>query len=209
MMRHSLLAFVLVKIKIDERDHFLFVKHPKWGDWSLVGGHVEPGEEQHWDRTAMREADEELSPLRSGLDFTLIELLRESVSWGPVQSRSAGGHPTRYSARYFALHFLHDPVDLLPRLSREDFIFVPEAHLEEGKWEEDIADTLLQLARVMPEGLSAVPPAWPRALQRDEVFVQVRPFDRERRRARKAPSVERSDDAIAPFAGAQLRLSRR
>jgi 8-oxo-dGTP pyrophosphatase MutT (NUDIX family) len=209
MMRSSSLAFVLIKMKIGAYDHFMFIRHPKWGDWSLVGGHVEPGEEDRWERTAIREANEELSPLTWGHDFDLAELLHGAVSWGPVQSRSAGGHPTLYTARYFALRFLGDPRRLLPALSSADFIFVPEAHLEDGKWEQDIADTLLQLARVIPGGLSAVPPAWPRALQVSEISVQVRPFDRERRRACRAPPADRGESVIAAFADAQVRLSRR
>lgn len=208
-MRRSSLAFVLIKMKIDANDHFMFIKHPKWGDWSLVGGHVEPGEEERWERTAIREANEELSPLEWGHDFDLTGLLHGAVSWGPVQSRSAGGQSTMYTARYFALRFLGDPRVLLPALPSTDFIFVPAAHLEDGQWEQDVADTLLQLARVIPGGLAAVPPAWPRSLRASEVSVQVRPFDRERRRVRRSPLTERGEGVVAAFADAQVRLSRR
>lgn len=176
MIRESALSFVLIKLKIENRDYFMFEKHKKWGDWGLVGGHVDPGEEGRWLVTATREANEELAPLHAGVDFRLSGLLQEPISWGPVQSKSAGGRVTRYTAQYFSLSFVVPPYEALNRLSRDRFLFVPEAHLAHGQWESDVADTLAELARTFWGGLAGVPLSWPDSLTEDEVHVQVRPF---------------------------------
>lgn len=108
-------------------------RHPKWGDWSLVGGHVEQGEEDDWLKTASREAEEELAPLTLGGDFT-VEPLPVELRWGPCPSRSAGGMPTEYRARYFVLRFLKDPREILDVLPESEFRLVPidEVESDEG-----------------------------------------------------------------------------
>jgi 8-oxo-dGTP pyrophosphatase MutT (NUDIX family) len=178
MIRQSTLSFVLIKLRLGDRDHFMFEKHSKWGDWGLVGGHAEPGEEGNWLLTATREANEELAPLRAGSDFVLSSLLEEPITWGPVPSRSAGGQMTKYTAQYFVLSFRVAPERALKRLMSDRFLLVPQAHLENGQWEPDVADTLAELARTMFDGLSAIPLSWSDSLNEDEVHVQVRPFRR-------------------------------
>ncbi len=187
--RRSALAFVLIKINIDGRDHLLFLAHTKWGDWGLVGGHVNKGEEGRWLDTARREAEEELTPLRYGRDFVLKGLLARPISWGPVESRSAKGAESIYSAQYFTLRFKRDPVELLAQLDRGNFLLVPQEHFSPPLWDSDVADTLRRLDDALPEGLSSVPWSWPVTVEGERVGVQIRPF----RAATEAVSLDDAD----------------
>jgi len=126
-MRTSDLALVLIRLTIQEEPHLVLIRHRKWGDWSLVGGHLEPEERSDWARAARRECNEELAPLRYGADFTLLPLLDRPVRWGPVPSRSAGNVPTIYTAQFFALRFLRPPAECLAQLPAENFCIVREA----------------------------------------------------------------------------------
>lgn len=128
-MRHSDIAYVLIRLHAEGQDCFLLHRHAKWGDWTLVGGHVEPGEERDWLRSAAREACEELAPLVLGRDFE-VEPLRLVLEWGPEPSRSAFGEPTEYRAEYFLLRFLADPRALLPNLPHSEFRLVPISSLD-------------------------------------------------------------------------------
>ena len=51
-IRQPDLALVVARIDVDGTPHWLLRRHPKWGDWSLVGGHVEPDEVLDWMLTA-------------------------------------------------------------------------------------------------------------------------------------------------------------
>ncbi len=122
-MRHSDIAYVLIRLQSEGRDFLLLHRHAKWGDWSLVGGHVEPGEEGNWLATAAREAAEEMEPLKLREDFD-VEPLQLRVHWGPHPSRSAFGTPTQYRAEYFVLRFLRTPEEVMRRLPEGEFRLV-------------------------------------------------------------------------------------
>jgi 8-oxo-dGTP pyrophosphatase MutT (NUDIX family) len=128
-MRRSHVAYVLIRLHADGEDCVLLHRHSKWGDWTLVGGHVEADEEHDWLIAAAREAGEELAPLRLGGDFE-VERLRVMASWGPEPSRSAFGEPTEYSVEYFLLRFKKDPRELLAVLPASEFRLVPLRSLE-------------------------------------------------------------------------------
>lgn len=128
-MRHSDVAYVLIHLRAGGRNCVMLHRHPKWGDWSLVGGHVEPGEEDDWLATAAREAGEELAPLTLGTDFD-VERLDVELQWGPCESRSAGGMLTEYRAQYFVLRFSKDPRALLPALQESEFRLLPIEAIE-------------------------------------------------------------------------------
>jgi 8-oxo-dGTP pyrophosphatase MutT (NUDIX family) len=95
-MRHVKLAQVIVPLQIDHEKFFLLRKNIKWNDWGLVGGHVEPNEEGRWKSTAIRECNEELAPLENRKDFLLFAIPGRPITWGPIESKSTGGTPTRY-----------------------------------------------------------------------------------------------------------------
>ena len=159
MTRHSEVAYVLVRVDAGGEPLFLLRFHEKWGDWSLVGGHVEQYDEGDWARTATREAEEELAPLKSGKDFVLLPMLRQPTTWGPVKSRSAGGAETKYTAQFFALRLLGDPARSLKRLPAEDFLLVPQSKLERQPRLAAVAATIDVARRKLPAGLKSVPPA--------------------------------------------------
>jgi 8-oxo-dGTP pyrophosphatase MutT (NUDIX family) len=171
--RTSRIAYVLVRLLVGEKDCFLLRVHRKWGDWGLVGGHVEDDELDDWRRAAEREANEELEPLRLGVDFSLEPLDNAPESWGPVPSRSTAGVPTKYCAAWFTLQFLRDPVECLSELPDEEFLLVERdaALIAAGG---DVTALLARLERELPEGLSSVPLAWPYQLDRAAVASKIR-----------------------------------
>lgn len=152
-MRYSELALVVIRLKINSEPHHLLIRHSKWGDWSFVGGHVEPDEKNDWARAAVRECNEELAPLRFGDDFMLLPLLDQPLRWGPLASKSAGDEPTIYTAQIFALRFLKPPADCLARLSPDEFRIVPESEVVSGRQDPD-ALTARAINRVDPAALA-------------------------------------------------------
>lgn len=117
-MRQSKLSLVLIRVDIEDRPKLLLMRHRKWGDWSLVGGHVEPEEGNDWARAAARECNEELAPLQHGKDFVLLPVLAVPDWWGPVDSKSAG-EPTMYTAQFFEMRFLRDAGACITELLRQ------------------------------------------------------------------------------------------
>lgn len=159
--RHSKLALVLICVDIDGTPHLLFHRHRKWGDWSLVGGHVEPGEEADWQSTATREAEEELAPLRANADFIVEPLPTAPIEWGPVPSRSKGNAPTTYSVRYYTLRFLHDAATSLCRLDPREFVLVQLEDLEAPTPKFSMSDTFERFAASLGRRLRELPRSWP------------------------------------------------
>lgn len=158
-MREIELANVVIKLRgSDARSYYLLHRHEKWGDWSLVGGHVEPGEEGLWASTAARETEEEMAPLRHGRDFLLVPILTWPVKWGPTPSRSAGGAPTIYRAQFFRLVFRNDPASLLAPLVGRGFLLVSEEQLSSDP---NVGALVRQLEQHLRGGLSGLPTAWP------------------------------------------------
>ena len=88
-MRHSHVVYVLIRLPTLDGPVQLLRRHEKWGDWSLVGGHVEDDEMDDWAAAAVREAKEELEPLVPGEDFRVTPMHAEPFVWGPEASRSA------------------------------------------------------------------------------------------------------------------------
>ena len=155
--RQSDVVYVLAKLRIRGADFLLLNAHRKWGDWSLVGGHVEPTDPD-WRSAAAREVEEEMAPLQHGADVTVEPLAgRPSTEWGPVPSVSAGGAPTCYRANWYVLRFLRDPRACLSKLSGEEFRLVG---LQDVTSEPGVSAIVRQAADLLPGGLKAVPLAW-------------------------------------------------
>jgi hypothetical protein len=173
MTRQSHIACVLIGLKVGDEFALLFMRHKKWKDWSLVGGHVEADEQGDWARTAVRETEEELPPLVHRRDFILLPLLDKPISWGPEKSKSAGGQPTNYTAQFFALKFLTNPVDLLRRLPKEELLLVPERLLHGKSSAVDTGRVFQEVKRALGGKLSSVPPAWDAPLSRQRLPIQL------------------------------------
>lgn len=180
MHRTSWASFVVPRFRLDDGSEVaLFLKHRKWGDWGLVGGHVEPGEEGAWLTTCAREIDEEMPSFRYGQDYELRALRPDPMTWGPVRSRSARGQATVYTAQFFALHCLHDPTRLLAALPHGEFAFADRTLLAEERRKPTglVADPFLRILAALPGGLEDIPLAWPQPISSD-VIPFVTPQDR-------------------------------
>lgn len=155
-VRRSRVAYVLVKLKVRGQDCLLLTAHRKWGDWSLVGGHVEASDSDFW-TAAARETSEELAPLRYGED---MEIRRDSLAcseWGPVSSVSAGGAPTNYQACWYLLEFKSNPKGCLARLPREEFRLV---RLTDVTTSPTISGVVKKIAQLLPGGWQDLPLSW-------------------------------------------------
>ena len=162
-VRQSHLALVVIHLNVEGLPHLLFHRHPKWGDWSLIGGHVESDEETNWHVAAQREADEELAPLRLGEDFAVETKWNGELKWGPVPSRAKNNVPTIYVARYYLLRFLVDPSEALARLNPHDFALV---RAPDGSWPFGnlVSDTFERFAATLHHRFEDVPLSWSRLL---------------------------------------------
>lgn len=153
-LRHSNLAFVFCVLRARGETHLLLNAHRRWGDWSLVGGHVEVDERCDWSRTAAREIEEEMTPLRFESDFVVQPLPLLSLKWGPVTSISTG-QLTRYRARLYLLRFTVDPGTCLSSLRACEFCYIRES---------EVPSTASDAARRSYEhaiqGLGALPLSW-------------------------------------------------
>lgn len=158
-MRHSNVVYVLILLPTVDGPSLLLRRHEKWGDWSLVGGHVEEWEMDDWGLAAAREATEELEPLVNGQDFVVASIHAEPITWGPEASRSAQGQRTIYRIRYYSLTFLRDPVALLGRLPATQFLLVPEREI--GSTEHAVGRPVHRAHRFLHGDLGVVVPrAW-------------------------------------------------
>lgn len=163
-IRISNVVYVLVRVPTPKGSALLLRHHAKWGDWSLVGGHVEEDEMDDWHHAAAREATEELVPLVNEQHF-IVEFERVTnrrFKWGPKPSRSAQGKQTVYNIEYYVLKFLKDPAELLRLLPESEFRLIPERELE------SMADAYGPPVRLAQELLhdhpDAVPPSWDKVL---------------------------------------------
>jgi hypothetical protein len=164
-VRHTDVVYVVAKLRIGETDCVLLNAHRKWGDWSLVGGHVEQTDPD-WRAAAAREVHEEMAPLRCGDDLELEPLKAQATEWGPVLSVSAGGKPTCYRARWFLLRFLADPGECLAQLSPTEFRLFRLSELET----EEQVSSVVQRAASLVGGWRALPFSWGKALDKSPLL---------------------------------------
>lgn len=171
--RRSEISQVVIRLKTHSTSYFLLQQHKKWGDWSLVGGHVEDDERNDWSAAGYREVEEELQPLKRAKDFFLLPLFERPLSWGPVQSQSADGCPTLYTAQFFSMIFIGDPVRTLDRLSPEGLCLFSESDVitmcQIGRASNII--NILQDNLVI--GLGNIPPVWGQPINLSNLSISV------------------------------------
>ena len=157
-MRHSHVVYVLIRLATTAGTWLLLRRHDKWGDWSLVGGHVENHEMHDWQLAAAREAEEELAPLKTDHDFKVRAIHPEPLVWGPEASRSAQGQRTMYHIQYYALEFMTDPLRNLRLLPASDFLLVDQQSIDTTRY--SLGRPLHQARRYLQGGLESIPPVW-------------------------------------------------
>ena len=85
MTRSSHIVYAVARFRANDRVVWLLRRHPKWGDWSLVGGHVE--EDEREDRHQPLGAHARM--LLALLLRLLLSLWRGKPRRWPQRSRSA------------------------------------------------------------------------------------------------------------------------
>lgn len=173
--RISRVVYIVIRVRVEEHDYALLSAHRKWGDWSLVGGHVEPAEESDWARAAQREAEEELAPLRIGIDFAISPISGGPQAWGPLKSQSANGKTTLYEAAWFYLIFLREPMACIERLPLEGFLLVAEDLVCGSERSADVTALLPRLDAALAGGIKSVPYAWPHSVSASPRVAMRRP----------------------------------
>ncbi len=171
-MRHSHVVYTLIRLPITTGPSLLLRRHEKWGDWSLVGGHVEEDEMDEWIKAARREATEEMEPLVDDRDFVIEPMHDEPITWGPEASRSAQGERTVYHIRYYSLRFLRDPAQLLPTLEPRDFLLLTEDEL--GSTTHALGNPVHRARRYLSGGFGSVPFAWAEPLDPASLPTELR-----------------------------------
>jgi hypothetical protein len=172
-MRHSHVVYILIRLFTVDGPALLLRRHEKWGDWSLVGGHVEASEMDNWELAAAREATEELDPLVNGRDFVVEPIHDEPIKWGPEPSRSKQGERTMYYIQYYTLSFLRDPIALLGRLPAAEFLLVPERELDSAG--HTFGSPVHRARRFLRGGFEAAQRAWPGELDPRAFPPSLRP----------------------------------
>jgi 8-oxo-dGTP pyrophosphatase MutT (NUDIX family) len=100
-------AFIVCRLERDGEPHLLLVRDERWGDLTLIGGHEDPEDQRELERTARREALEELGSACACTGFRLLSLTDE-LPFGPTWSKSAG-ISKRYSFKFYAILFDQQP----------------------------------------------------------------------------------------------------
>ncbi|MDF3067257.1 MAG: hypothetical protein K0R38_2858 [Polyangiaceae bacterium] len=163
LIRRSLIAYIVVKLRIGDEDCLLLNIHRKWGDWTFPGGHVEPYDAD-FRAAAVREAMEELAPLRPGEHFEIAPEPLASPEWGPVASPTHFGVATRYQSAFFSLQFKKPPTDCLPWLPPGEFRFHPMSNVLERR---DVGNVVKVLRYDLATNWSSIPLSWSDPLEID------------------------------------------
>jgi len=154
--RETRCAFVVIKLKIDNKDYFILRRDKDWNDLNLIGGHQEEKDNGRFQRTAKRELFEELSAFR-GKAEVLLKPITEPICYGPVWSQSAK------CASVYQLMFYLARLDINPRvlkktLSARSMNFLVDCESLKGAIErKDVSAFLELLQSEVPGGLEAIP----------------------------------------------------
>jgi len=154
--REARCAFVVIKLKIDNKDYFVLRRDKDWNDLNLIGGHQEERDNGRFKRTAKREMFEELSALRGKAEVELMPIA-EPIRYGPVWSHSANCE-SLYHLRFFLARLDTDPSNLEKTLSAQSMNFLVEFESLKGAIErKDVSAFLDLLESEVPGGLEAIP----------------------------------------------------
>ena len=159
-MRQVSCSFVIPKLIVGAEPLILLRIDPKWFDISLVGGHVAPEDGGDWLRTAIREIEEELAPLRHGKNFELDVLtgdVRLAAEWSKVKEKL-----TSYTFRYFSMFFCGELDEVFQLLAANALVtWVRERELIEGRLRKRLSAPIRVLIEHLEGSLKLIPVSWP------------------------------------------------
>ncbi len=157
--RETRCAFVVIKLKIDDKDYFILRRDKDWNDLNLIGGHQEEKDNGRFKRTAKREMFEELSALRGKAQVEL-EPITELIRYGPVWSQSAKCE-SLYHLMFYVAQWQSDPSALEKTLSERSMNFLIDSESLKGAMErKDVSAFLKVLESKVRGGLEAIPYSW-------------------------------------------------
>ena len=157
--RQTRCAFVVIKLKIHNKDYFILRRDKDWNDLNLIGGHQEPKDNGKFERTAKREMFEELSALRGKADVEL-KPITDLIRYGPVWSQSAKCE-SLYQLMFYLAQLDTKPSVLEKTLAARSMNFlVDSASLKSAIERKDVSAFLELLESDIPGGLEAIPYSW-------------------------------------------------
>ena len=161
--RQARCAFVVVKIKIYNKDYFILRRDRDWNDLNFIGGHQEEQDKGRFERTAKREMFEEMSALR-GKAEVVLKPITEPICYGPVWSRSAKCE-SLYQLMFYLAQLDTEPSILEKTLSAQSGNFLVDCEsLKVAIDQKDVSAFLKLLESEVPGGLEAIPYSWDRDL---------------------------------------------
>ena len=157
--RETRCAFVVIKLKIDDKDYFILRRDKDWNDLNLIGGHQEERDNGKFERTAKREMFEELSALR-GKAHVALKPISEPFRYGPVWSHSAKCE-SLYQLMFYVAELDTEPSVLEKTLGERSMNYlVDSASLKGAIQRKDVSAFLELLESKVPGGLEAIPYSW-------------------------------------------------
>lgn len=154
--RETRCAFVVIKLKIHNKDYFVLRRDKDWNDLNLIGGHQEEKDNGRFKRTAKREMFEELSALR-GKAEVVLKPITEPICYGPVWSQSAKCE-SLYQLMFYLARLDIEPSILEKALSAQSMNFLVDLEsLREAIERRDVSAFLHLLESEVPGGLEAIP----------------------------------------------------
>lgn len=150
-------AFVVCRLDEDGEPRIVLINDPRWGDYTLIGGHEEPEDHYDLERTARRETLEELGCFPGCRDFKL-QPLTEETRFGPVWSKSARCEKA-YTFKYYGIQFACDP-NLKPGYNDAGFLirFFGEKELVSYS---QISNVVRIFLTTYQKKLNCIPLSWP------------------------------------------------
>ena len=161
--RETRCAFVVIKLKIRDKDYLVLRRDKDWNDLNLIGGHQEKKDGGRFERTAKREMFEELSALRGRAEVALRPIAGPLV-YGPVWSQSAKCE-SLYRLQFYLAELDTHPSILEKTLSRQSMNFLVDCEsLKEAVERKDVSSLIKLLESEVPGGLEGIPYSWERDL---------------------------------------------
>ena len=154
--RQTRCAFVVIKLKIHNKDYYILRRDKDWNDLNLIGGHQELKDNGKFERTAKREMFEELSALRGKADVAL-KPITDLIRYGPVWSQSAK-RESLYQLMFYLARLDTEPRVLEKTLGARSMNFlIDSVSLKSAMERKDVSAFLELLESEIPGGIEAIP----------------------------------------------------